>query len=119
MTSPSKFEVGDTVWEAWAYVNSANGGPSWRIRRGTWGQTTDGFALIRLDDGRAERVIQTKDYKVFGTHQEAVRHCSRIFWNMTAALRVAISGLEELNEPGDPAAASVSAAGTAPPEVAS
>jgi hypothetical protein len=119
-TSPSdRFEHGETVWEAFAYITNDQR-PCYRIRRATFERPQPGYELLHYDDGRVDHYWQTTDQRVFRHHVEAVAHCQGIFARLRRDLENAIDEVMALEDdhPAGPGRSGITTAGTAPPEVA-
>lgn len=119
MTSHSdQFEVGETVFEAFAWITSDDT-PTSRIRRAVFDRGPKGQALLRLEDGRVDSYWPTRSLRAFRTHVEAVAHCTSFLVGVRRDIEAEIERLMDLpDESGGPVRASESAAGTAPPVVA-
>jgi hypothetical protein len=116
-----RFHAGDTVWQAWAYVDAV-GRPRTRIRKATF-QPVPGShlgPLLRFEDGTAEFHCEIPDHRIYADREGAVRHCIRVLADARHRIHSEIDRLMEEHEEyrGGPAPGSETPAGTAPPEVA-
>lgn len=122
MTSPSEFVDGERIWNVFVFWSTTDRGPVVRIRRGIFRRSPMGWRwpMIALDDGRVEVIPSFPEScsRVFRTRVEAVASAIEQIGTMRNRCDAAMEELREMDEPGDPAAASISAAGVAPPEVA-
>jgi|688.fasta_scaffold63332_8 hypothetical protein len=115
------FQQGQTVWRAWAYVDSF-GTPVTRIRKATYEPTDNPhMPLLKYEDGRAEFVFSFGSAeRIYATREGAVLHCIRVFADVRWRIEDAIDRLqaEPVEHSGGPAPGNDAPAGTAPPEVA-
>lgn len=119
-TSPSdRFEHGETVWEAFAYITNDQR-PCYVIRRATFERPQRGYELLHYEDGRVDHYWQTTVRRVFRHHVEAVAHCQGIFARLRRDIENAIYEVMALEDdhPAGPGRSGITTAGTAPPEVA-
>lgn len=121
MTSHSDpFEVGEQVWEAFAWMRS-DGQPHYRIRRATFTRSAAGHELLHYEDGRVDTHWPTSGRRAYRTHAEAVGHCVSVFAKLRRDLEDAIDTLMAMadeDSPAGPGRSGSTTAGTAPPEVA-
>lgn len=118
MTSHSEFEIGETVFEAFAWIRPDDT-PASRIRRAVVDRGPNGQALLRYEDGRVDSFWPTTRLRAFRTHVEAVAHCTAVLAGVRRDIEAEIERLIDLeDQSGGPAPGSGTPAGTAPPEVA-
>jgi hypothetical protein len=115
MTSHSdRFENGEKVWEAWAWMG-LDGKPGWKIRRATFSRSEGGYELLHYEDGRVDHYWPVTDRKAFRHHVEAVAHVVSVLQRIVKACNYQI---HEVLSQGDPASGGMAPAGIAQPEVA-